>query len=240
MSLGAAVRTIFADRHWWRKILISGALTLSLIGYPYATGFEVESLENTRKGFPTPLPPWADWSTRYIIGLFAALIDFLYYILPLFVVAMLFFCVGLVAVISRSQALVVYYSSISMTVLAVVLTGAFLLSVAPVGRLIYVDDGAPEAAMSGKTLAEAVRKGARGVYLRARLISLPAYIPALALGALVALVVTSDMPYSWLLALVLIWLTLSALAWAHLVVLQIFAGAERELQQRGLERRVEV
>jgi hypothetical protein len=240
MSLRQAIGTIHADRQWWLKILISGALTLTLIGYPFAAGFEVESLDNTRKGFPTPLPIWSDWSTRYIIGLFAALIDFLYYVLPLFVVGMLFFCVGLASVLTHNAEIVTFYTRLSALVLAIVTIGSFLVSVSPVGRLVYVDDGAPEAAMSAKTLAEALRSGARGTYLRARLVSLPAYIPALVLFGLAILAAFSSLPLVWLIVLILTWLTLSALSWAHLVVLQIFAGAERELQERGTQRAVEV
>jgi hypothetical protein len=90
--------------------------------------------------------------------------------------------------------------------------------------------------MSLKSLQEALRAGARGVYLRARLISLPAYLPALVIGTLLVLVVPSGIPFSWLIAIVLYWLLMSALLYAHLIVAQIYAGAERELQERGLER----
>ena len=71
MNLRTALQTIHRDPEWWRKILIGGALMLTLVGYPWGAGLVVESLDFTRKGFPTPLPPWRAWGDRYVIGLFA-------------------------------------------------------------------------------------------------------------------------------------------------------------------------
>src|SRR5690349_11561146 len=104
MNLRTALATIHRDPLWWRKVLIGGALMLSLIGYPWAAGFEMESLENTRKGFPSPLPPWREWSLRYLIGLFALLIDFLFFGLPVFAIGMLLLCVGALLLSSSSIA----------------------------------------------------------------------------------------------------------------------------------------
>jgi hypothetical protein len=236
MSLPQAFRTLHADRSWWRKVLIGGALMCSLGGYPFAAGLVIESLDNTRKGFPTPLPPWGDWSSRYILGLFAFLIDFLYFILPFFIGGLLFFCVGLAAVLSHAEEGFGAITGFGGLVIISVVVLMFLLGVSAVGRLVFVGDGSPENAMSLKSLQEALRAGARGVYLRARLISLPAYLPALVIGTLLVLVVPSGIPFSWLIAIVLYWLLMSALLYAHLIVAQIYAGAERELQERGLER----
>ncbi len=44
-------------------MLIGGALLLTVIGYPWVAGLVIESLDNIRKGYPTPLPPWRDWGT---------------------------------------------------------------------------------------------------------------------------------------------------------------------------------
>jgi hypothetical protein len=239
MRLQDALRTIHSDRLWWQKVLIGGALMCTLAGYPLAAGLVVESLDNTRKGYPTPLPPWVDLSTRFIIGLFAFLIDFLFFILPFFLGGLLFFCAGFVTVLSKAEGLFGAISSFSTLVLVCVLASMFLLGVAPVGRLIFVEDSSPEGAMSMKSLREALRPGARGVYLRARLASLPAYLPALLLGALLVVVVPSGIPFSWLIALLLLWLTASAILYAHLVTIQIYAGAEHELRGRGLERPID-
>src|SRR5919197_5668894 len=94
MNLRTALANIHRDRLWWRKVLIGGMLMLTVVGYPWAAGLVMESLENTRKGFPTPLPPWREWSLRYLIGLFAILIDILFFGLPIFAIGLLFLCVG--------------------------------------------------------------------------------------------------------------------------------------------------
>lgn len=216
--------------------MFGGALMSTLLGYPFVTGFEVETLDNTRKGFPTPLPPWADIWTRYIIGLFAALIDFLYYFVPLFVAGFLLICVGIASVIGSNPNMVAMYSTVSQIVLVVIIVGSFVFSVSPIGRLIYVDEGAPERALSFETLREGLRLAALPTYLKARLISLPAYIPALLLGGLLVWVVPQDLPLALVWILLLFWLTCCALVYAHLIVLQIYAGAEQVLRERGIER----
>jgi hypothetical protein len=236
MSLREAVRVIHADRDWWRKVLIGGALMCSLFGYPLAAGLVVESLDNTRKGFPTPLPPWVDLSTRYIIGLFAFLIDFFYFILPLFIAGVLFFCVGFGVVLTRTEPIFTAITGFGGLVLMATLLGMFVASASPVGRLIFIQDSSPENAMSIKSLQEALRSKASGFYLRARLISLPAYLPAVLFATLLVLVIPSGLPLTWLFGMLLYWLTMSSLLYAHLIVIQIYAGAEHELQQRGLER----
>ncbi len=236
MSLREALRVIHADRDWWQKVLIGGALMCSLFGYPLGAGLVVESLDNTRKGFPTPLPPWVDWSTRYIIGLFAFLIDFFYFILPLFVAGILFFCVGFGVVLARTEAIFNAFSGFGGLMLISLLLAMFLASASPVGRLMFIQDSTPENAMSIKSLQEALRTQAWGVYVRARLISLPAYLPFILFITLLVLVIPSGLPFTWLIGLLLYWLIMSSLLYAHLIVMQIYAGAERELQQRGLER----
>jgi hypothetical protein len=236
MSLREAVRVIHADRDWWRKVLIGGALMASLFGYPLAAGLVVESLDNTRKGFPTPLPPWVDLSTRYIIGLFAFLIDFFYFILPLFVAGVLFFCVGFGVVLTRTEPMFTAVTGFGGSFLIALLLAVFFAGASPVGRLVFIQDSSPENAMSIKSLQEALRPKAWTTYLRARLISLAAYIPFILCITLLVLVIPSGLPLTWLIGLLLYWLTMSSLLYAHLIVMQIYAGAEQELQQRGLER----
>lgn len=236
MNLRTALSNIHSDPYWWRKILIGGALMGTLVGYPFGAGLMMESLDNSRKGYPTPLPPWIDLSTRYVIGLFAVLIDFLFFVVPLFVTAILFFCMAIFVTISGTASLVYWSISVGGGLLLAFEVFMFVASVAPVGRLIYVDEGGPEKAMSSESLREALRAGARRVYARARLISLPAYLPWLALTGMLWWMVQATFPWAWLLTLILLWLWFSALLYAHLVVAQIYAGAERELRERGLER----
>ncbi len=173
MTLRSALSTIHHDPHWWRTVLIGGALMATVVGYPWVAGLEIESLENTRRGFATPLPRWSDWATRYVIGLLAVLIVIMFFVLPMFGFGLLFLCGG--------------------GILA--LTGAgWTIWLAPAGRAIY---------------------------RHARLQSLPAYAPALLLFA------TSWLA-AWPLALLLIWLGLSALCYAHLAVVQLYVAANAE------------
>jgi hypothetical protein len=56
---------------------------------------------------------------------------------------------------------------------------------------------------------------------------LPAYLPALLLAMLAWLVASSDLPGASVVTLLLLWLAASALLYAHLVVVQVYAMAER-------------
>lgn len=237
MDLRTAIRTIHSDPLWWRKVLIGGALLMSLVGAPFAGGWIVEYTDNTRKGYATPLPPWFDWSTRWLMGMFAWIIDFLFYVMPLMIAGVLFFCVAFSAVLSNAPGFASQLFAVLGAILVLYLTFVFMSSVSMVGRLIYVQDASPEHAMSMRAMREALRPGARAVYLRARLVSLPAYLPAIALGALTFLAASRlTIPGTLLIVMLLIWLTLSALLYAHLIVVQIYVAAERELERRGLSR----
>ncbi|ABU56478.1 DUF4013 domain-containing protein [Roseiflexus castenholzii] len=236
MDLRTAIRTVHSDPLWWRKILIGGALFMSVVGAPFAGGWIIEYIDNSRKGYPAPLPPWFDWSTRWLMGMFAWIIDFLFYVMPFMVAGVVAFCVAFSAVLSNSPA----FANQALTIVGVValmyVIFMFMSSVSMVGRLIYVQDASPEHAMSMRSLREALRPGARGVYFRARLVSLPAYLPAIALGGVTFLVANLTIPGVLVIVLVLIWLTLIALLYAHLLVAQIYVAAERELERRGLSR----
>jgi hypothetical protein len=236
MHLRDAIKTLHADRTWWQKVLIGGALMSTLFGYPLAAGLVVESLDNTRKGFPTPLPPWVELSTRYILGLFGFLIDFTFYILPLFVAGALFFCSGFIVVLTRVEPLFPIVTRFGAVALGATFVSMFLLGVSPIGRLLFLQDSAPEQAMSLASLREALRPAAWRVYAQARLASLPAYLPLVVLVALFVLVLPSGLPFSWLIGLILYWLIMCAQLYAHLLVIQLYAAAESELQRRGIER----
>jgi hypothetical protein len=129
---------------------------MSIIGAPFAGGWIIEYIDNSRKGYATPLPPWFDWSTRWIMGMFAWIIDFLFYVMPLMIAGVLFFCVAFSAVLSNSPGLAGQLFAVLGAILALYLTFVFLSSVSMVGRLIYVQDASPEQAMS-------MRRHARGV-----------------------------------------------------------------------------
>lgn len=220
MMLRSALSTIHRDPHWWRTVLIGGALTATVVGYPWVAGLEIQSLENTRKGFASPLPRWHDWGNRYVIGLLAVLIDIMFFVLPVFGFGLLFLCSGGILAISGIEGTSWLVPS-GMAALLLYPLAVFALGVAPVGRLIYAEAGNIEEALSARPLREALRPAARAIYRRARLQSLPAYLPALLLFAASWLVI-------WPLALLLLWLALSALCYAHLAVVQLYAAAAAE------------
>lgn len=228
MDLRTALGNIHADRAWWRKVLICGALGLTVVGVPWPVGFVVESMDYARKGYPTPLPPLRDWSTRYVIGFLALLIDFVYFFLPIVAVGLVILCVILVFALSGSwgEPRGMLLSGIGALLLVYELA-VFMMSVSPVGRIVYAREGRIEDALGLQTLREARSPLAQAEYRRARLRSLPAYVPAAALGLAAWYVTSSSLPGGPLVALLLLWLALSALFYAHLVVAQLYAAVAR-------------
>jgi hypothetical protein len=220
MNLRTALANIHRDPLWWRKILIGGALMLTVVGYPWAAGLVMESLDNTRKGFPTPLPPWRDWSTRYVLGLFAVLIDVVFFAMPLFVAGLVFLCIGtLLLTTSASGSAWVLAAGLGLLVIYEV--AVFAAGAAAIARLMFAEAGRIEDALSARPLREALRPSARLVYARARLMTLPAYLPFVLLALASALVAGSA-------KIPLLWLALSALLYAHLAVAQIYVAAESD------------
>ena len=112
--------------------------------------------------------------------------------------------------------------------------GLFLASVSPAGRLIFARDGRVEEAISAATLRWTLGEPQRAVFFRARLASLPAYLPALALGGVTFAAARPSFPGQLAAILLGLWLMLSALVYAHLVVVQLYVGAEKEIERRAL------
>jgi hypothetical protein len=229
MDLRTALTTLHTDRQWWGKILIGGALMMTIIGYPWAAGMVMESFDNTRKGFPSPLPPWRGWSTRYVLGFLTLLIDFVFFVMPAFVVGLLFFCVAVALVATAGDGGLGWLPPVIGGLLMVYELTMFAIGAAPIARLIFVDKGGVEEALGMRPVREALRPGARGVYAQARLRSLPVYLPATLFGLLSWLVAGSLFPGAWLVTLLLLWLASSALLYAHLVTVQLYSAADRSV-----------
>ena len=222
MNLRSALATIHRDPQWLRKILIGGALMLTIVGYPWGAGMVIESLDFTRKGFPTPLPPWREWANRYIAGLLAVLIDVLFFGLPIFGLGLALLCAG-VALLAASRADLTWPAIALVALLALYELLAFASSVAMVGRLLYVESGRVESALGMRTVRAALAPRARTIYGQARLRSLPAYLPALLLAGAAWLV-------PWPFKLIALWLMFSALLYAHLAAVQLYAAAESDVR----------
>jgi hypothetical protein len=229
--LRKALAIVHSDKAWWQAVGIGGLASMTIFGYPLAAGLIVEHMENTRKGFASPLPPFIDWSTRWLMGLFASLIDFLFYIMPLMVAALLFFCGGLTLLMRSSatgQEVLVWSFVVGLGGWWLVM---FLSGVSAVGRLVYLDDSGPERALTGFPLREAFRAGARGYYLRARIASLPVYIVPVALAMLFPTLLNVGGWIGQVGALVLAWLCLSSLVYANIVTMLVYHQVDQALAQ---------
>ncbi len=236
MKLRTALTNIHRDPRWWRKIMIGAALSMTIIGVPFAAGLVVEHVDNTRRGYASPLPPWGDYVTRYLYGMFALMTDFIFFIMPFLLVGLLFFCVAFSAVISATNYVALLLGTVLQTVMIIYVAAMFLLGVSPVGRLVYAEDGGPERSMSSYPLGESLRPAAFATYLSARLRSLPAYIPALIPIAAIAVIGRDLDGAAWPAMLLAIYALLCTLLYAHLVVGQIYVSAEQELTRAGRGR----
>lgn len=235
VSLRSAAATIHRDRQWWLLCLAYGLAAATGLGLPLAAGFVMESLDNSRRGYPTPLPPWSDPVTRYLTGFLALLIDFAFFLLPLLATAMIALCAGLALIIGAFDQGVTGAAGAALAALAGALVLAmFLAGVAPAGRLRFAREGRIEEAVSGETWRWATGPNARGPFLRARLASLPAYLPALAAAA--ATLALARLSFAGQSAAIAagIWLTMAALVYAQLVVVQLYVAAEKIVQRREL------
>jgi hypothetical protein len=235
-DLRAALKALHSDQLWWRKVGIGGALMLSLVGYPWVDGYLMQSVENSKRGFPTPLPLWHDWGVRYVIGLLGMLIDLTFFGLPLLLGGLLLFCAGVTALTTEASALALTLVAVLAALVALYLLGVFALGLSPIARLLYAEEGRIEEALGPRPLRAARSAATRAAFARARLASLPAYLPALLLGALAWALARQAAGLATLLTLLGAWLACAALFYARLVTLQLYVNAERALDRRGYGR----
>lgn len=231
-SLKTALSIVHRDRQWWQKSLIGGALWLTVVGYPFVEGFQIESIENTNNGYPSPLPRWNDFGTKAIQGLFAFVIDFFFFVFPVLLCGMLLLCSVLALSLSGFEGLgLQIFGTAALIALGLWLALVWLSSVSPVAKRMYVSEGQAGAALSAKPFRQAIERESRAVYFQTRLQSLPLYLVPLAL----LIVTLQTLDWSGWLTLVLVWLTLSTLFYARLVVVQLYDAAAREIQRRKFE-----
>jgi hypothetical protein len=239
--LPTAIRNLHSDRSWWRVVLIGGLLMNSLVGLPLAVGLVIESMENSRNGYPVPLPPWADLGTRYLIGILGLLIDFVMFVLPALVGVALMVCVVVALLLGGGESGQQgnTYNIVAQTMLG--LLGLFELAVilssaSPVARLLYIESGQLPEVLGAGPARVALTAPARSIYLVARFQSLPIYIPSGLIAVLAWQALLAEFPGHILVGLVLIWLSLSALLYAHLIVAQVYALAEQDVRVLEMQR----
>ncbi|GIV88332.1 MAG: hypothetical protein KatS3mg055_0850 [Chloroflexus sp.] len=225
-TLPAAVAVVCRDPTWWQKCLLHGALATTIIGLPLAVGFIMESYDNSRRGFPIPLPPWRDWTLRALTGIFALLIDLAFFLLPLMIGGLLLACSGLALVLAGQTDLLEIVMRGILTLMALVWLSFFLIGVAPIGRLIFAEEGQIERALSSETLRRAFTPPYRTYFWHARLASLAAYIPAAAMAGLTGILIANNAPL--LVIVIAIWLLCSVGIFAQLVGVQLYVAAEQQ------------
>ncbi len=229
--LRSAATTLHRDPGWLQTILIGGLLSLTLAGMPWVAGLVMESLDNSRKGYPTPLPPWYNWGTRYLIGLFALLIDFTFFILPLMAMLFFLFCFGAGVLLSgeNEQRTFQFIALLTGSIGGTVILLLFLSSVAPAARILYAMEGTIENALGMLPLRWTLNRAARGHFWRARLASLGGYGPAATIALLIAATARISFVGQTAVLIVLVWLLLSSILYAHLIVIQVYVAVEKEI-----------
>jgi hypothetical protein len=172
-----------------------------------------------------------------VLGLLGMLIDVTFFVVPLLLSGLLLFCVGAAAVLAANSA------TLATTLLGLIavcaglyLLGVFVLGLSPVARLVFADEGNFEDALGRLPLREATNPASRATYLRARLWSLPCYLPALLLAVAAFFAARGASSLALLLTLLLAWLTCAALLYGRLLTMQLYVGAERSLRGRGVMR----
>ncbi|WP_309384027.1 hypothetical protein [Cerasicoccus frondis] len=60
---------IFTEEDSWKKLLIGGALCLTIIGLPLAFGYLFAYAYHLRKDAGAPLPAWDNWQRMFMVGL---------------------------------------------------------------------------------------------------------------------------------------------------------------------------
>jgi hypothetical protein len=231
--LSVAITTILADRDWWKKTLIGGAFWTSLLGWPIVEGFQLESIDNSQQGYPTPLPRWNLFGDKAILGIFSFVVDFFFFCFPILGGGFAFFCgtlaFGLFGTTEAAQIVAI----VTLAPLALYLVSMWLLGVSAIAKFHYVEGGELAEVLSGAMIRRALGPETRRTFFRARLHSMPPYIIAVGLLILGFFLLGATLVG----ALVAVWLGLSALFFARLVTVQLYVSAMREIEREQFEAR---
>ncbi|MGE9296909.1 MAG: DUF4013 domain-containing protein, partial [Puniceicoccales bacterium] len=73
---------IFKQEGAWMRLLIGGALILSIIGIPLAFGYLFAYAFGLRTNPESPLPKWENWSKLFIVGLHGLAVFLAWFCLP--------------------------------------------------------------------------------------------------------------------------------------------------------------
>lgn len=242
-----ALTYMFKQRRWLPLLLIGGYLPLTVIGWPIASGYLVETLQLAEEGHLRRLPPWGRWGDQAVIGLIILVIDSIYVVvLPLFLVGGLTLCVsgficGLTSVLSSGQgggwpAGVLW---LTWALGGLILAAYFVLSIGPMVRLIWLVDSRAESALTLRWVLDVARQYFRDFW-PARRVSALAYLLVLAVGAAGAglvLWLRGVTPLlGWMAAVLAAALWAPTWFWARLVAAKAYGDAAASLGPQKLVR----
>ncbi len=222
-ALRQALTTVFSDRQWPLKIAIGGGFMLTIIGIVLPQGFLIEHLDNSRRGYRSPLPGWRQWSDKAVMGMLATMFDFVYFLLPIIAAMMALFCAIIPILFSDSMASV-WATRLIMAVLGGIILLSFSLSFSPLAKIYFAKDGDVEQNVGRKMLTRARNPLTRHLYRQARVASLPAYGPAGISAAGLFMLIQRSTSNVWL-TLGVAWLTASLFFMAWLITGQIYLAA---------------
>ncbi|WOO39854.1 DUF4013 domain-containing protein [Rubellicoccus peritrichatus] len=83
-TIDSVCERIFSAEGSWRRLLFGGLLCLSIIGIPFAAGYLFHYAASLRSGDRVELPPWGEWTKRFIAGLHFLGVFAVWYLLVLF------------------------------------------------------------------------------------------------------------------------------------------------------------
>ncbi len=233
-ALQTAIRIIWSDRLWLPKIAIGGLLGSTIFGVIWPQGLVIEHIDNSSRGYRLPLPAWRQFGDKAVMGLLATVMDFVYFVFPQLVAATLLFCAVLPFIVGENNTIA---TSLTLAIFGTLFGISFLSSFSPVSKLFFARDGAVEKALGRASIRRALGRNGRWLYAGARLVTLPVYIPALgAAWWLWQLTQVPGVAVWWILAA--LWLLMSSLFWAWLVVAQVYFEADQIVADREIEQRL--
>ncbi|KPL86666.1 DUF4013 domain-containing protein [Herpetosiphon geysericola] len=233
-ALQTALRTVWSDRLWLPKVALGGLFGSTIIGVIWPQGLVIEHLDNSSRGYRLPLPAWRQFGDKAVMGLLATVMDFVYFVFPQLVAAVFLFCAIVPFIVGDNNTIA---TSLTFIILGTLFGVSFLGSFSPVSKLLFARDGAVEKALGRASLRRALGNNGRWVYLQARLVTLPIYLPALGAGWWFwQLTHIPAVAVWWLLAA--LWLLMSCLFWAWLVVAQVYFEADQIVADREIEQRL--
>ncbi len=86
MDYGKSLTFVFEDKNWISKFLVGVVITLIPFVNLASYGYMIQVLKNVRDGEEHPLPEWDDFGKYFIDGL-KAMIGYLVYFIPVFLLA---------------------------------------------------------------------------------------------------------------------------------------------------------